>query len=248
MVNAERKDLILYATMDSSPATDGKGVNCGGVPNDESTLLASGKDKPYGSMHQNFVGKFSVGFPQNEFRSLPMYNAASTNKLTPKASNNFKSKDLDANSLLFEHVDIQKDTTKDTFINLLVSEDDDTYPGSDVIAVIQPEVLVQYVRDVISNLVGSLACLIFHFDVPIKSQCVGASLVGRGMISFIFLSSFLGVNTVERHTAFSLSFSLQPIQDEILITSLMTQCCLQKGLTCMNIKTFSKKILQFYNT
>ena len=177
-----------------------------------------------------------------------MYNAASTNKLTPKASNNFKSKDLDANSLLFEHVDIQKDTKNDTFINLLVSEDDDTYTGSDVIAVIQPEVLVQYVRDVISNLVGSLACLIFHFDVPIKSQCVGASLVGRGMISFMFLSSFLGVNTVERHNEISLSFSLHSIQDEVLITSLMTQCCLQKGLTCMNIKTFSKEILQFYNT
>ena len=54
-----------------------------------------------------------------------LYNAASTNKLTPKASNNLKSKDLDANSLLFEHVDIQNDTTKDTFINLLVSEKDE---------------------------------------------------------------------------------------------------------------------------
>ena len=142
MIDAERKDLILYATTDSSPATDGKGVNCGGVPNDESTLITCGEDKTYGSMHQNFMGKISVGFPQNEFRSLPMYNAASNNKLTPKASNNLKSNDLDANSLLFEHVDIQKDTTEDTFINLLVSEDDDTYPGSDVIAVIQPDVLV----------------------------------------------------------------------------------------------------------
>ena len=248
MIDSERKDLILYATTDSSPATDGKGVNCGGVPNDESTLIVSGKDKPYGSMHQNFMGKISVGFPQNEFRSLPMYNAASTNKLTPRASNNRKSNDLDANSLLFEHVDIQKDTTEDTFIHLLISEIDDTQPGSDVIAGMQPDVLAQYVRDVIGSLVGSFTCLIFHFDVPLKSQCVDASLVGRRMISFVFSFSFLGVKTVERHIDFSLSFSLHSIQDEILITSLMTRCCLQKGLTCMNIKTFSKEILQFHNT
>ena len=163
MIDSERKDLILYATTDSSPATDGKGVNCGGVPNDESTLIVSGKDKPYGSMHQNFVGKVSAGFPQNDFRSLPMNNATSTNKLTPRASNNRKSNDLDAKSLLFELVDIQKDTTEDTFIHLFISEIDDTQEGSDVIADMQPDVLAQSVRDVIGSLFGSFTFMIFHF-------------------------------------------------------------------------------------
>ena len=65
----KRKDLLLLkiATTDSSPANDGKGGICGGVLIDESTLIANGKDKPDGSMHQNFVGKFNVGFPQYEF-------------------------------------------------------------------------------------------------------------------------------------------------------------------------------------
>ena len=89
-----------------------------------------------------------------------MYNEESTNKLTPKACNNFNSNDLDANSLLFEHVKMQKNTKHDTFIKLLVSEDDDTSAGSDVI---QPEELEQYTRDVVSNVVGSLTCLVFHF-------------------------------------------------------------------------------------
>ena len=63
MIVQREKDLTLYATTDPSPAND-EGVLCGGFPNDESTLIASDKDKPDGSMHQNFMGKFNVGFPQ----------------------------------------------------------------------------------------------------------------------------------------------------------------------------------------
>ena len=63
----KRKDLLKIAPTDSSPANDGKGVICGGVPNDESTLFANGKDKPDGSMHQNFMGKNNTGFPKSEF-------------------------------------------------------------------------------------------------------------------------------------------------------------------------------------
>ena len=40
-----------------------------------------------------------------------MYNAESTNKVTPKACNDVKSNDLDANRLLFEHVKMQKKLT-----------------------------------------------------------------------------------------------------------------------------------------
>ena len=109
------------------------------------------------------MGKVSVGFPQNDFRSLPMNNATSTNKLTPRASINRKSNDLDAKSLLFEVVDIQKDTTEDTFIHLFISEIDDTQEGSDVIADMQPDVLAQSVRDVIGSLFGSFTFMIFHF-------------------------------------------------------------------------------------
>ena len=63
----KRKDLLKIATTDSSPANDGKGVNCVGVSNDGSTLVANGKDKSDGSLHQNFVGKFTVGFLQYDF-------------------------------------------------------------------------------------------------------------------------------------------------------------------------------------
>ena len=79
---------------------------------------------------------------------------------TPKVCNNVKSKDLDANRLLFEHVKMQKNTNMTHSYKLLVSEDDDTSAGSDVI---QPEELEQYTRDVVSNVVGSLTCLVFHF-------------------------------------------------------------------------------------
>ena len=89
-----------------------------------------------------------------------MYNAESTNKLTPKACNNVKSNDLDANRLLFEHVTMQKNTNFTRSHKSLVSKDDDTSAGSDVI---QPEELEQYTRDVVSNVVGSLTCLVFHF-------------------------------------------------------------------------------------
>ena len=84
---------------------------------------------------------------------------------TPKACNNVKSNDLDANRLLFEHVKMQKNTNLLRSNNIrshksLVSKDDDTSAGSDVF---QPEELEQYARDVVSNVFGSLTCLVFHF-------------------------------------------------------------------------------------
>ena len=91
-------------------------------------------------------------------------NEESTNELTPKACNNFNSNDLNANRLLSEHVKMQKNTNMTRSYKLLVSEDDDTSAGSDVI---QPEELEQDTRDVVSDVVGSLACLVFIFEVPI---------------------------------------------------------------------------------
>ena len=80
---------------------------------------------------------------------------------TPKACNNVKSNDLDANRLLFEHVKMQKNTNFTRPHKSLVSKkDDDTSAGSDVF---QPEELEQYTRDVVNNVVGSLTCLVFHF-------------------------------------------------------------------------------------
>ena len=79
---------------------------------------------------------------------------------TPKACNNVKSNDLDANRLLFEHVKMQKNTNFTRSHKSLVSKDDDTSAGSNVF---QPEELEQYTRDVVSNVVGSLTCLVFHF-------------------------------------------------------------------------------------
>ena len=84
---------------------------------------------------------------------------------TPKACNNVKSNDLDANRLLFEHVKMQKNTnllrSNNTRSNKsLVRKDDDTSAGSDVF---QPEELVQFARDVVSNMFGSLTYKVFHF-------------------------------------------------------------------------------------
>ena len=53
--------LLKIATTDSSPTNDEKCGICGGVPIDESTLNAKGKDKSDGSMHQNFMGEITVG-------------------------------------------------------------------------------------------------------------------------------------------------------------------------------------------
>ena len=59
--------LLKIATTDSSPTNDEKCGICGGVPIDESTLNAKGMDKSNGSMHQNFMGKFTDGFLQYDF-------------------------------------------------------------------------------------------------------------------------------------------------------------------------------------
>lgn len=80
---------------------------------------------------------------------LPISNEESTNKLTPKACNNVKSNDLDANRLLFEHVKMEKNTNFTRSHKSLVSKDDDTSAGSDVF---QLEELEQYTRDVVSTL------------------------------------------------------------------------------------------------
>ena len=82
------------------------------------------------------------------------------NKFTTKACNNAKSNDLDANRLLFEHVKMQKNTNFTRSHRSLVSKDDDTSAGSDVF---QPEELEQYTRDVVSNIAGSLTCVVSHF-------------------------------------------------------------------------------------
>ena len=87
-------------------------------------------------------------------------NEESTNELTPKACNNFYSNNLDANRLLSEHVKIQKNTNMTRSYKLLVSEDD-TSAGSDVI---QPKKFEQDTRDVVIDVDGSLACLVFHFQ------------------------------------------------------------------------------------
>ena len=84
---------------------------------------------------------------------------------TPKACNNVKSNDLDANRLLFEHVKMQKNTNLLRSNNTrshksLVSKDDNTSAGSDVF---QPEELEQFSRDVVSNMFGSLTSKVFHF-------------------------------------------------------------------------------------
>ena len=68
----KRKDLLKIATTDSSPANDGQGGICGGVLIDGNTLFAIGMDKSDGSMHQNFMGKFTVR-SFNDFCSVPIY-------------------------------------------------------------------------------------------------------------------------------------------------------------------------------
>ena len=57
---------------------------------------------------------------------------------------------------------------------------------------------------------------------------------------YIFDLPFWVVNTVERYTVFLFVNSLHPNQDEISITSLMTQCCLQKRI---NLYETSKRFL-----
>ena len=121
------------------------------------------------------MGKNNTGFPKSEFWFLPiarflkyisfnLYNEKSTLlfriELTPKVCNNVESNDLDANRLLFEHVKMQKNTNFTRSYKSLVSKDDDASAGSDVV---QLEELEQYARDVVSNVAGSLTCLVFHF-------------------------------------------------------------------------------------
>ena len=60
----KRKDLLKIAPTDSSPANDGQGGSCVEVLSDESILFANGMDKSDGSLHQNFMGRFTVGFLQ----------------------------------------------------------------------------------------------------------------------------------------------------------------------------------------
>ena len=99
-----------------------------------------------------------------------MYNAESTNKLTPNACNNVESNDFGANRLLlFEHVRMQKDTDLNNTRshNLLVYKDDDASAGSDAF---QPEDLKQVPRDVVNNNFGSMTCIVFHFQGSYYNQ------------------------------------------------------------------------------
>ena len=103
-----------------------------------------------------------IWIPAQVFSSLSVSTCLGqgTNELTPKVWNNVKSNDLDANRLLFEHVKMQKNTNFTRSYKSLVSKGDDASAGSDVV---QPEELEQYARDVVSNVAGSLTCLVFHF-------------------------------------------------------------------------------------